>query len=994
MSNTVVLNLDYTFVIDPKYNNNEIITCYETHNGIWRQYTSKSLSSSSSSSSNTGYKMIDNLYPLQQLAQTINDNAQGSNNRVKVLDPSIKNPLIMVSIQGDETFINDARHQILINYNRVGYKTLTLNEIEFMNINETFTDEMMKLCQRYEVEIIINNDINSFGGGDGGKQKSATTRKLEEEQIYSIHIVGKLDNITFCETSMRILIDSILNGYTIDCIDMELSMIPILGGIDLFNFHQIAKQTKANIYVPDLLPNLFNSQIITNNKDLKIWITAKNITELLLAKFILNKLIQNNNNNNQQQQQHLIMEKITMNKNKLDLMILNNQKNLLNIMFKYGVFIQLPNLGELKNSTILVQGCIKESVDDCVSDINGIATDYYTVDVVSPSIVNNNKMGLIQLMQQKKTCNVVMNEHGLQFNGRSDEIKLILKNLATNGNGVGNGNTCLAIKLRLELGNDQRDFISGKKNGKLIKILNQLQNIPKINFQTFNQYNFYIDIEVNSSSQSVVLILKTLDLLELELPLELKFNIPEVFHKSIIGNGGSIIQSIMKKYNVFIKFSSTKISSNNTNNVYSLKRTNNVLIKCPKKNSKNIKLVKYEIDQLVYKCCMNDSSMNPITPITTVYHSIKFQLLKSHYLMLINNNKLGQITKLENDYQSFINFPSSIEDFKTSDNKLLIDMKGSESKVKHCAKQLKKILPNNYEFKVTFNPNKFNDTFVINKQDFENQIVIPFKILLGIEIIANETPIESNSNTTTTTTTNEQYHQFILSYFNENEQQDNINLDKAIVSLTLFLRERGFLINEKREMEFNPLIEPVVSSSPVKLQQSLFNPISPLPLQSITNFIDMKTATSPKGSVSPKKNSGQLQLPVKLQFLPNKSNNHNNNRGSRQHQRNQSLCLPVKQQQVYYVLPVKQQQAYYVLPTKQQQQQQQGYYLPTKQQQFLPSKMQQYQYQQQYQYSPIKQPNFQQFYIPSPTETLVPTTPTTTRTRSTANTMTPYIYSI
>ena len=28
----------------------------------------------------------------------------------------------MVSIQGDETFINDARHQILINYNRVGYK--------------------------------------------------------------------------------------------------------------------------------------------------------------------------------------------------------------------------------------------------------------------------------------------------------------------------------------------------------------------------------------------------------------------------------------------------------------------------------------------------------------------------------------------------------------------------------------------------------------------------------------------------------------------------------------------------------------------------------------------------------------------------------------------------------------------------------------------------------------------------------------------------------
>ena len=104
---------------------------------------------------------------------------------------------------------------------------------------------------------------------------------------------------------------------------------------------------------------------------------------------------------------------------------------------------------------------------------------------------------------------------------------------------------------------------------------------------------------------------------------------------------------------------------------------------------------------------------------------------------------------------------------------------------------MKKILPNNYEFKVTFNPNKFNDTFVINKQDLKSNCYSILKFY-WIEIIANETPIESNSNTTTTTTTNEQYHQFIYLILMKNEQQDNINLDKAIVSLTLFLRERGF----------------------------------------------------------------------------------------------------------------------------------------------------------------------------------------------------------
>ncbi|KAL6452995.1 KHD4 Ky domain-containing protein 4 [Candida maltosa Xu316] len=797
------------------------------------------------------YKMIDNLYPLHQAAKLIN-NVQSKickKNYVRINDPSVTNPLINVCIHGNDSFCNDARHQLLTAYNRVGHKTISLSEAEFMKIDEKFTDEMIRLSQRYEVEIIINNDKSSFN-----KQQ----QQVPQGSYYSIHIVGNQDNITLCETSLRIIVDTILNSYTIDCIDMQLSMIPVLGGVDLFNFHQVAKQTKANIYVPDLLPNLFNSNIISNNKDMSIWITAKNIGELLLAKFVINKLVED--------QRQLITKRVIISKEKLDSIIMNNQRDLLKIMFKYGVFIQLPSLGELDNCTIIVQGCIRESVYDCTNDINGIVSNCYAMDVISTL----NELGMSQIIQNQKTCVLTANQYGLQVTGRSDEFKYVLSQL------IGNS---MAIKLRLELGVQQREFISGKKNGKLIKILNQVQNVPKINFTSFNEYNFYIDIEATSNLQ---MISQTLNLMELEMPSEMKFNVPEVFHKSIIGNGGAIIQSIMKKYNVFIKFSSTNTSPN----MYSLKRNNNVLIKCPRKNEKNMTLAKYEIDQLVYKCCMNFNTPQPNT-ITTIYHSIKFQLLKSHYLMLINNNKLGQVNKIESDYQSFINFPTSIEDFNSS-NKLLIDMKGSESKVKHCAKQLKKILPNNYEFKVTFNPGKYEDIFITNRQDFENQIIIPFKILLGIEVMVNESPIYNENGSGN-------HHQFILSYFEENKD----GLDKAIVSLTLFLRERGFLITEKREMEFNPLIEPVVSSSPVKLNQSLFNSAntSPLPLKPITNHL-------------------QKMSPNKLQYSPTKL-----------------PYSPVKQQQLYS-------------PTKQQQQP----YSPTKQQPYSPTKSQSY--------SPIKQPNF------------------------------------
>ncbi|RCK64660.1 hypothetical protein Cantr_00027 [Candida viswanathii] len=851
-SNTVIQNLEYSFVLDPKFTNTEVVTYYETHNGIWRDYTASSLEATIS------YKMIDNLHVLHKVTRRINNVqaklGKSTKNYITIVDPSVANPLISVSIHGNEQFCNDSRHQILTNYNQVGHKTLSLTEMEFMSIDEAFTNDMIKLSQRYEVELIINNDRNSFLQNQ--QDKGYTQRE------YAMHIVGKKDNITLCETALRILIDSLLNGYTIDCIDMPLSMIPVLGGVDLYNFLQIAKQTKANIYVPDLLPNLFNSNIISNNKDLKIWVTAKNTSELLLAKHILNKLIED--------KRDLITKTITMNKTKLDSMILNNQKELLNIMFKYGVFIQLPSLGELNNATITVQGCLPESVNDCVNDINGIATNYYSMDVVS----SINEMGLAQLVQLKKTCVVTSNQYGIQVTGRSDEFKPILAQLASNS---------MAIKLRLEMGNDQRDFITGKKNGKLIKILNQLQNVPKINFATFNEYNFYIDVEVTTN---IPIIVKALDLLELEMPLELKFNIPEVFHKSIIGNGGSIIQGIMKKFNVYIKFSSNKTSPN----AYSLKRTNNVLIKCPRKNAKNIQLVKYEIDQLVYKCCMNYTTPQPNTT-TTIYHSIKFELLKSHYLLLINNNKLGQVNKIESDYQSFINFPTSIEDFK-SNSKLVIDMKGSESKVKHCAKQLKKILPSNYEVKVSADQSKFDDVFLNNKQDFENQIVIPFKILLGIEVMVNDF---ANDDPT--------HHQFILSYFedDETEQGQGENLQNGIDSLSLFLRQRGFVITQKGEMEFNPLVDPVVSHSPVKLNQSLFAPVVAGAGPSSNSS---GGAISPVGALKPITNNFQILLPSKFQYLPNKMQ-----------------CLPTKQQGAYY------------LPTKQQ-------YLTPKQ------------------YLPVKQPNF------------------------------------
>ncbi|CCG25559.1 hypothetical protein CORT_0C01820 [Candida orthopsilosis Co 90-125] len=764
---TVTLNLAYSFRIDPKATRKSpnYQTYYETNIGLWKSHLNDLTGET--------YNVMDNLSKLRSICDEINS-MQSLVNYVELVSPSMNNHRIIVHIHGEESFIAKSRTKILHSYNYVSSKTIILDESQYMKINEQFIHQMNALCQRYQVEVIINNEKSSFS-------------KKASETAYSIHIIGHQDNITFFSTSLKVSIDSYLNSYTIDSCSLPLSLIPLIGGINLSNFKQIAKQTNSNIYIPDLLPNIFNSNVLASNFDMTVWITAEHAMDLILTRSILDKTFYTRS--------QLTSKSIEISRSKLDLILLHNQQDMINLMLKHGVFIQLPSLGE-ENQSIVIQGLRTDAINECIQDIGSIATQYYTV-----SGLCANKNEILQLCQYTKTCTVELINNSFEINGQYKEIKSLIHQLSLISSN---------LNVRVEVNNDQKDFVSGKKNGKLVKILNQVNNIPSIKFNPYNEHRFYIDIESSSS-----IIGQVIDLIELELPSELKFNIPEVFHKSIIGNGGSMIQSIMKKYNVFIKFSSNFDTSTN---VYSLLRQSNVLIKCPQKNMANIPLVKQEIDDLVLKYCMNDVQQQNVS----IYYNLKFQIMKSQYLMLVNNNKLHLINQYEHDYNSFIDFPNSIDAFKIN-NVVEFDIKGSESKIKSCAKQLQNILPSSYEFKFAGNSIKFNQYFRATRV-FEDEIVIPFKIIFGLDLIVNETPLNSEL----------PYYQIVLSYYSDTK------LDEAIESLTFWLRERGFLIYEKTEMKFNSILESSLSS-PIKLHR--FS--NQIPLQSITNVnINMMTPSS------------------------------------------------------------------------------------------------------------------------------------------------------
>lgn len=795
---SVLLSLEYSYLINPNFS-----SAFESNTGLWRFDETGSTN-----------RILDNLYPLKQCINRLNCNAS-KQDYIQIIEPTNDSQLIKVYINGDQDFINNARFELLTNYNQIDYKQVQLQGNEFERIDGIFLQKMSEVGSFYNVEIQISNlDTNfktNFAQGDR----------------YNIYIVGQQDNITIAESQVKILIDTLLNKYFLDSFDIPLSLIPIVGGVNLLNFNEIVKQSASNIYLPDLLPELFNSKMLSSNENLKIWITAKNVYEIIMTKKIIGDLVDTIMKN----ADRLVSKKYELTKAKLDLIVLHNQTDVLNIMSENGTFIQLPSLGE-KSCQLSVQGQSVDSVNETIRELSLLASEYYSLEILNNGCAGNNHLSnnyfWTNVLHSKKSCLLTQNYRGVNIIGNKEEIKLVLKELA--------GSLPLEhyqVNLKLELNNSQKDFISGKKNGKIIKIGHQLNQIPIISFHSFNEYNFLIKISIDSNNDRFNYLLKSIELIELELPAEVQFNIPEVFHKSIIGNGGSIIQSIMKKYNVFIKFSSSVNKKNHHSKeddhediiFYSFKRFKNVLIKCPMKNSKNILLVKQEIDQLVTQCCLNSQPIKSAN--NTIYQTIDFKLLKSHYLMLINKKfNLKFINNLEIENNSCIDFPKSIDEFNTSNYKM-IKIQGSETKSKQCASKLTRFLPNNYEFKFQ---GKIDET----SAEFKENITIPFRLMLEIELLVNK-----------------EKDQIILSYFG-NETDDHVQM--AINDLTLYLNDKNCVILNQQSYQFSPIEQ-------IKLPNSqMFNykicngrsmlPNSPTYNQATTMSLAMPMSLPPPQSVS------------------------------------------------------------------------------------------------------------------------------------------------
>jgi hypothetical protein len=424
-----------------------------------------------------------------------------------------------------------------------------------------------------------------------GISSSAGWSGLETERICELVITGAGDSVDMARVRLLVMLDE-LSGLHSEMCEIDKKLHTIIAGRKRSALQSIQEETATNIYLPSPLQGHLGPELsppnLTDNMGRTIWITG----EFFGFQRARDMLYQASTT----KAKSIISRDTAILPRKLDWMVTDRPEDLKSIMHDNATFIHFPPLGS-STSLISVYGDHRVNIQRTIRSIMQLACQFYVGSfwllpvqfnaLLPPPTLNPSQVStLIKQISLTTGAEVVFKSMCFELHGLEHEVRAavgmimeldIIKAFHHE------------IRFQIELSNEHREFISGKKNGKINKIM-QTTNV-KIKFETFNDHNFLIDISGPDGA-----VLQGLTLLQEELPAEISFHVPEAYHKRIIGVGGRSIQRIMKKYGVYVKFSNAEefaaLGGYNDND-------DNVIARTPAKNALNLDNLKQSVMELV-----------------------------------------------------------------------------------------------------------------------------------------------------------------------------------------------------------------------------------------------------------------------------------------------------------------------------------------------------------------------------------------------------------
>ncbi|KAJ3126186.1 hypothetical protein HK098_007818 [Nowakowskiella sp. JEL0407] len=444
----------------------------------------------------------------------------------------------------------------------------------------------------------------------------------DDDTVVDIEVIGQRDGVEKARILSLVLCDH-LAGLHVEHLDIDFRFHYIIAGRKKVILDRIMHETMTNIYLPrpfltqappyrqDAEPG-FNCNLIYISGDFDGVQQAK---ERILSIY-------------KEATSTYSTRQITCLPRKLDLLFTTFRDKLNKLMYDNATCILIPPIGSNDN-LLNIMGTNRVYIERTARALMILICDFYIATIqIDPNTLRVAPQHLYQIFDQialESQADIFFQSHQIEISGLRDAVKLCYRRI------VDLDVVKPSIRdtfFQVELAHEHREFINGKKNGKINKIT-KTSNC-KVQFEDkFNDFNMLINIH----NPIPIKALEGLALLEDELPGEISFFVPEAYHKRIIGVGGKNIQRIMKKYGVYVKFSNAE-EFNALGGYY--ENDHNVIARTPAKNANNLEQLKQSIFELVnFKLDIHD-----IIQIPRLHHRVVIGPQASHLFEIRNATKI------------------------------------------------------------------------------------------------------------------------------------------------------------------------------------------------------------------------------------------------------------------------------------------------------------------------------------------------------------------
>ncbi|KAL4953700.1 hypothetical protein BDW69DRAFT_151842 [Aspergillus filifer] len=535
------------------------------------------------------------------------------------------------------------------------------------------------------------------------------------DQRFRVCIYGDMESTEHAKTRVLIMIDQILKRH-VDAVKLDLTTHTLVCGRTRKNIKLIEAATGTAIYFPPPFPRIFGyvpPNAHRRSED-EVYITGDTQEQITRAKQKLHELVMG---------VKVYVKDVIVNSNKIDNILLDRLDKVRKVMEMNGSYVLFPQLGS-QRGLVRIQGTDVLHVERTVREIMALAGQFYSaswwilVPDPTPGAVRTPSHAEVRTMLSDICTNsgaeVSFDNLNFTINGSDDAVKaamMVINQIPFVQRSQ------YQMRVKIELANEHKEFVSGKKNGKINKIMGQ-SNVQII-FDGFNEYNFYIDVCGNQFESTK----SGLDLVEQEMPASISFHVPDQYHKRIIGIGGQHIQRIMKKYSVFVKFSNAMDRGGMGKDDDDIK-VDNVICRTPARNAQSLDLVKQEIMDMVEK--VDAEYVSERVVINRLYHR---ELLA----------RMTEIDELEKKWNCKIEFPSTE---LASD---VVTISGPEYQVPQAVDALLGMVPESHELLFQSSP-ELREFF--RGADFREDVCAKLKDQYEVDTtvdVSEEPPVENGT---------------------------------------------------------------------------------------------------------------------------------------------------------------------------------------------------------------------------------------------------------